>query len=150
MELLVVSNRRIDNGEYFASPDDLWAHLGYGDTEVTHLLFPFWSWKVDTDMLKRWKCYGMHTGFMLDGKGLGGSPFDNLQKLGVKWAALNVFEMNEVLDGGKVRLAIPINIEGTKEDFIEQVDTAIPDVVSFLQQDISTVPERFMRLKEAK
>lgn len=144
---LVVSNRRITNAEYFLNPEGLEWWLGF-HPEIDTLLFAFWSWKVPDSMLAKYKCYGMHTGFLLDGKGKGGSPIDNLQRLGIEWAALNVFEMNSEFDNGRVRLAIPLELAKRPIfDIVAEIDGLLPSIVQFLRQDISTVPERFKRIK---
>jgi hypothetical protein len=147
MKYVVVSNRRIQNAEYFDRPETLEFWLSY-HPDIEILVFAFWSWKVPNWMLQKYKCYGVHTGFLLDSKGAGGSPIDNLQRLGVRWAALNVFEMTEVVDGGHVRLAIPMRINGDKAEVISTVDLWIPAIVEFLKQDISHVPARFVRVRQ--
>lgn len=147
MNLLVVSNRHITNAEYFSSPEELEYCLSKRP-KIDTLLFAFWSWKVTPQMLRKYKCYGMHTGFLTIGKGKGGSPIDNLIKLDIRWAQLNVFEMNENFDDGKVILAIPIHISPSKDMMIQRIDQVyMPSIMRYLEQDISNVPERFKRIK---
>jgi hypothetical protein len=149
MEFLIVSNRKdTDNATYFQSPERLEQFLnnGFSESPLTAILFVFWAWKVPDWMLGKYHCYGAHTGFLLDGKGKGGSPIDNLQRLGITWAALNVFKMTRKFDEGSVRLAIPLDISGTKDEVCSDINDCIPYIVDFLSQDISNVPERFKRV----
>ena len=145
---MVIANRHIENATFIENPEELELELA-ASPEIDALLFAFWSWKVPNSMLAEYKCFGMHTGFLLYNKGKGGTPIDNLKKLGIEWAALNVFEMNEIFDSGHVRLAIPIKLDRSKEDIVKFIDMCIPEIYCFLQQDISQVPERFQRLKNA-
>lgn len=149
--MLVVSNRKIANATYFAEPLAFESYMCHPNRpEVKEILFAFWSHKVPKAMLENFKCYGLHTGFLLENKGKGGSPIDNLQALGIKWAALNVFEMTEKFDGGRVVLAIPFNIDASKEFLIRCIDVTIPSITAYLEQDISHVPETFKRMKDAR
>src|SRR6185295_7474193 len=87
MRPLVISNRRIENAEYFQNPEALETYLKLMP-EFDTLVFVFWSWKVEKWMLDTYKCYGFHTGPLLERKGKGGSPIENLQALGVTWTTL--------------------------------------------------------------
>lgn len=149
MSILVVSNRpNISNSQWFAGPEMLEAYLKL-HPEFDTLLFPFWSWKVEAWMLRTYRCYGLHTGPLLEKRGRGGSPINNLKALGIKWTTLCAFVMSDVFDGGSVKVAIPINVEPPKDEIIKLIDVLIPPIVSYLMQDNSAVPELFKRLPDA-
>jgi hypothetical protein len=147
MTCLVISNRRIENALYFACPEDLQVYLGQGETHIKTLIFAFWSWKVPDHILESYKVYGMHTGPLLEGKGKGGSPLDNLKALGVKWTTLCAFEMTSEIDGGRVVLAVPFNIEAEKDILIQQIDDSLPEIEAYLTVEQPEIPERFERIK---
>lgn len=149
MALLVVSNRVIENAQWFSGPEQLEHYLSTRD-DIDNLLFPFWSWKVPNSMLKKYKCYGVHCGPLLEGRGRGGSPIDNLKTLGVKYTTLCIFEMNERFDEGRVRVAIPIDITQPKEYIIGWIDGVLPRVVDYLLEPYEHIPEKFKRLPNAK
>src|SRR5688572_29169025 len=112
--LLVVSNRKeVENATYFKNPEELEAYLKL-NREINSVLFTFWSWIVQPWFLNTYKCYGTHTGPLLEGVGRGGSPIENLQLLGVKVTTVCVFHMDEGVDTGRVMLAIPIRIDQPK------------------------------------
>ena len=147
---LVVSNRpNLSNTSYFKSPVELEAFLKL-HYEISTLIFAFWGWKVENWMLHTYKCFGLHTGPLLEGKGRGGSPIDNLQALGVFITTLCAFEMTDVIDGGRVKVAIPIRIDCTKESVISRINDHLPLITEYLATVQPDIPERFNRttLKE--
>lgn len=149
MSCLIVSNRHITNATYFENPHALGNHL-QAHPEIDTLLFAFWSWIVPTHLLQQYKVYGMHTGPLLEGRGRGGSPIDNLKKLGVEITTLCAFEMTEKIDGGRVRVAIPINITPDKNYIITQIDFWIPRIMDYLIQPYEHIPETFKRIQNVQ
>lgn len=143
---LVVSNREVEYTTYFKSPEELEAYLKL-HPKVDTLIFSFWSWIVPNWMLETYKCYGLHTGPLLEGKGRGGSPIDNLQRLGVKITTLCAFEMNEKIDGGRVVLAIPLYINVKKDHVIWRITQLLPLIVSYITAKQPEIPEKFERVK---
>jgi hypothetical protein len=146
MKMLVVSNRVINNAQWFSGLEQLEHYLKTRDNIET-LLFAFWSWRVPSILLNKYRCYGMHTGYLTEGKGKGGSPIDNLQRLGVRWAQLNVFEMNEGFDDGRVILACPIRVDVPKEQVIQDIDCKLESIIAYLTEKRPEIPERFQRIK---
>jgi methionyl-tRNA formyltransferase len=145
MSSLIVSNRRIQNATFFESPASLEYFLNQ-HPEVKTLVFPFWSHIVSKEMLEKYDCIGLHIGPLLEGKGRGGSPIENLKELGVKWTTLCAFEMTEKLDGGKVRLAVPIDLRPAKSDIITFVDSMLPFILAYLLAQQPEIPEVFRRI----
>lgn len=146
MNYLVISNRLLNNLNYFRDPEALEEHLKQ-HLEIKTLIFVFWSWIVPKRVLKNYKCYGFHTGPLLEGKGRGGSPIDNLQKLGVEITTLCAFEMNEKIDEGRVILAVPIWIDRTKEEVINGIAWYASSMVSYIIEKQPDIPKVFKRLK---
>lgn len=148
MSHLVISNREISNATYFESPEALEHYLDvWGDyNSIDTLVFAFWSWIVPSEMLKKYHCFGLHTSPLLEGRGKGGSPIENLQRLGVEWTTLCAFEMTNEIDGGRVRLAIPLCIKCKKEWIVDVIDDYIPNIVAYLTAKQPEIPERFKRV----
>lgn len=140
MRHLVVSNRPLPGLDYFPTPEDLRAFLVYH--EIDALIFVFWSWIVPKEMLSKYKCYGFHTGPLLEGVGRGGNPIGNLKQLGVKITTLCAFEMTEKIDGGKVKVAIPIRLD---EYVVECILGYVPMIVQYLITEQPLIPEFFKR-----
>jgi hypothetical protein len=145
MTLVVSRTGGFGNAAHFDNPQALSDYLA-AHPEVKTIVFVIWSWKVPPEMLKKYRCIGMHTGPLLEGKGRGGSPIRNLQALGVKWATLCAFEMTEKFDEGQVKVAIPIDLEG---QIIRQIDAYIPCIISYLTQVAPEIPAVFKRIKSA-
>lgn len=145
MSHLVISNREISNASFFENPEALEDYLNVWGAYDT-LVFAFWSWRVSSEILKKYKCYGLHCGPLLEGRGKGGSPIENLQNLGVTWTTLCAFDMTEEIDGGKVKVAIPIPLFAMKHLLIELINSYIPDIVAYLTAKQPEIPERFKRV----
>ena len=145
---LVISNRKgVFNATYFKDPIELEAYLKIQRPgSVDTLIFAFWGWKVENWMLNTYRCFGLHTGPLLEGKGRGGSPIDNLQALGVFITTLCAFEMTDVIDGGRVKVAIPIRIDCTKESVISRINDHLPLITEYLAAVQPDIPERFNRI----
>lgn len=144
--ILIVSNRHTLNTQYFNDPDALYDFL-LASNDIETIVFVFWSWKVPNWVLIEYKCFGMHTGPLLEGKGKGGTPIENLKNLGVRITTLCAFEMNDTLDGGRVLVATPLYLEGTKDEIVDDIDKKVPLIVDFLTARQPEIPERFERIK---
>lgn len=144
MKYLVIANRKIENATFFENQEDLATELAVSDYDV--LIFVFWSWIVPPHILKKYKCYGMHTGPLLEGKGRGGSPIENLQAVGVPVTTLCAFEMDEGIDTGRVVLAIPIDISQPKACIIQLIDILLPLIAQYLTMEPVEIPAVFKRL----
>lgn len=150
-----ISNRQYEQLDYCASPEELDKFLeekekiyGYIGPEYNKLLFVFWSWKVPKRILDRYDCYGCHTGPLLEGKGKGGSPIRNLKKLGVKVSTLCVFNMTEEIDGGPVKLAMPLYLDDTEGHIISGRAQGICDYLEEWERTKDRIPVVFKRLPE--
>lgn len=143
--LVVTCNPAIKQASYFPTPVELYDFLS--KTHQDQILFVHWSWRVPNYLLKLSKCYGMHTGPLLEERGRGGSPIKNLIALGVKWATLCTFEMTPEIDKGHVIAAIPISLEGSLEQIYERIDFYVPRIVEYLKQDNTIVPILFKRIQ---
>ncbi len=146
---LVVSNREVENTTYFQHSGILWDYLDK-HPEVDTLIFAFWSWIVPAYILERYKVYGLHTGPLLEGKGKGGSPIDNLKALGVKITTLCAFEMTAEIDGGRVLLAMPLYLNCPKDLIIYRISQRLPMITDYITTKQPEIPETFKRLSDAK
>lgn len=150
MAHLVISNRPIEHANYFANPESLYTFLSLHGKGIDTLIFAFWSWKVEKWMLDAYKCFGMHTGPLLEGRGLGGSPIDNLKALGVKITTVCAFEMTEKLDCGKIKLAIPLDINVSKTHVVYRISQMLPLIVRYLTAKQPDIPLTFKRIQNVK
>lgn len=143
--LLVVSNREeVRNAHYFKNPEALDSFLN-AFPEHSALLFAFWSWVVPPWRLQTRKCWGLHTGPLLEGRGRGGDPIGNLKKLGVSWTTLCAFEMDEGIDTGRVKLALPLYIGGEEPIIVKKIDSLLPDIKDYLTAHQPEIPAFFKR-----
>jgi methionyl-tRNA formyltransferase len=143
MILKITCTKNVKDAVYFASPEDLELHLNQNPVDT--LLFIVWHWKVKDHILQKYKCYGMHTGPLLEKKGRGPAPIKNLKALGVKWATLCVFSMTKEIDSGPIHAAIPISLEGSEVDVYDRITVNLPRIIGYLEQDLSSIPALFTR-----
>jgi methionyl-tRNA formyltransferase len=95
----------------------------------SRIFFPYWSWKVPKEILKNHTCIGFHTG---DVKG--GSPLQNLIRLGINHSFIRMFFMNEKIDGGKDIMKFPICLKGSLEEIIiNQTDCMKAMIDAYIQ-----------------
>ena len=58
---------------------------------------------------------------------------------------LCAFKMTEKLDGGQVKVAIPISLNMSKEEVIHQADKYLPLISNYLFTKQPEIPETFKR-----
>ena len=89
-----------------------------------YIFFPFWSWKVPKEVTDKYKCIGFHTGEIN-----GGSPIQNLIRLGVENTVIRVFRLNDEIDGGEIIDRLPISLLGSLEEIILRQSNLINDYI---------------------
>ena len=100
----VVSNRYFP-GAVASNPEELKKLLGECSPETPkRIYFPFWSWKVPIDILARYECIGFHSAPLPFGRG--GSPIQNMIKLGHRETELCAFRMTSNFAFGIKSLSI--------------------------------------------
>lgn len=138
--LLITCNKNVSNAKYFSSPEMLEDYLANNE-QIETIVFVIWHWKVLNNLLKHYRCIGMHTGPLLQGMGRGPQPIKNLKRLHVKWATVCSFEMTERFDDGEILTAQPISLEGTEVQIYKRINDLLPDLVSYLSQEPYPIPE---------
>jgi methionyl-tRNA formyltransferase len=125
--MIIASNRPFPNRQA-TNPEELNKYL-YLDTPK-QIFFPYWSWKVPNEILTSHTCIGFHTGNIN-----GGSPLQNLIRLGVEHSFIRMFEMNSEIDGGKDICKIPICLCGTLEEIIIRQTKIMEEMINEFQKN---------------
>jgi methionyl-tRNA formyltransferase len=75
-----------------------------------YIFFPHWSWKVDSNIYKKFECVVFHTAPLPFGRG--GSPIQNLIIRGIEQSPVCALRMTEVIDGGPIYDSMDISLKG--------------------------------------
>ena len=142
MNYLIASNRPFP-GASINNPEEL--HK-LAKKKSTTIFFPFWSWLIPGDIIEQHRCIGFHSGPLPLGKG--GSPIQNMIRLGYKTTQLCMFGITPKLDSGEVLARLEVPITGTLRDIIDcltgDIQNLIDDYVN--KTDYSKVPVSFKRI----
>ena len=152
---IIVSNRPFKN-RVASTQDELSEYLK--THKVTRIYFPFWSWKVPNELLLKCECIGFHSAPLPYGRG--GSPIQNMIRLGYKTTQVCMFYMTKNFDGGRVIARREVGLDGTLNEIVERISKTIEDMIEHFEsgkvcidlQDpkYSNVPLKFYRLVNNK
>ena len=83
------------------------------------IFFPYWHWKVDSNILERFLCIGFHTAPLPYGRG--GSPVQNQIIRGKKKSQICAIKYNNIIDGGEVYFRSNILLKGTANEIFQNI-----------------------------
>ena len=131
MNYIIASNRPF-KGRVASNPEELNRLLTTYEPEVPlYIFFPFWSWKVPDKLLQATTCIGFHSAPLPKGKG--GSPIQNMIRLGYGYTEVCAFKMTTNFDEGEIILRHPISLGGSLGNIVkrisELVEVMIDDIV---------------------
>ena len=97
-------------------------NLSYIDTvNPDIILFYGWSWKIETEILTRYKCLMLHPSDLP--KYRGGSPIQNQILDGIKISAVSIFRMTTEMDAGPIVNKAPLMLTDCIETIFERLTT---------------------------
>lgn len=124
MNIIIASNRPFPNRD-ITNPKELVLD------SRSCIFFPYWSWKVEKDILDNNLCIGFHTGEIS-----GGSPIQNLIRRGVESTRIKMFKMNNTIDGGEIIDMAPISLLGSLEEIILRQTEVIKEMIDgYIQEN---------------
>ena len=143
---------------YSDSLEDLNKQLGT-DFHFDLIFFPHYSEIVPSDLLRRFKCIGFHTGDLP--KDRGGSPIQNKIIRGEYRTKVSALLISENLDAGDILTEREINLEsGNIENILSKVSQLIADMIREIievgpkprpqigtSEYIKRIPEEFSQIK---
>lgn len=131
MKIAVISNRPYSDWIRLEDPKRLIHYLKILKPDA--VFFPFWSDRVPKNILDKYACYGFHTGKLPEEAG--GSPIQNLIRLGRKASVVNLFSMNDKIDGGEVLLKREVTLDGSLEEILLRIKALIVEMIDEFQKD---------------
>ena len=150
----IVSNRPFPN-RVASNPADLERLLKtYEPEHPERIYFPFWSWKVPNDLLLKCDCIGFHSTPLPFGRG--GSPIQNMIRLGYQTTELCMFRMTKNFDEGEILCRREVWLKGTLGDIISRISSNIESMIKGYEggtiistgstTDYNRVPLKFNRI----
>ena len=118
-----------------------------------YIFFPHWNWIVPNNIFDMYECIVFHTAPLPFGRG--GSPIQNLIRLGHKSAPVCAIKMSDVIDGGPVYLRKEVSLDGNISDIFARINPLINDMIlDICENQIIPTPQEgevfeFNRLKES-
>lgn len=90
------------------------------DFKPDYILFYGWSDFVPSAVTSRYKCLMLHPSRLP--KYRGGSPLQNQIIRGVEKSAVTIFEMNDIMDGGRIYKQVDLSLEGDISDIFKRIE----------------------------
>lgn len=98
------------------------------------VLFPHWSWKIPSEILKKFVCIGFHPTDLPFGRG--GSPFQNLVRKGINETVITSFLISDQMDAGDILHKSAFKMPQTKIDLIiKAYANVIEDQIRILMEN---------------
>ena len=150
----IVSNRPFPNS-VASNPAELDRLIKSHEPETPKRIYsPFWSWKVPHSILEQCQCIGFHSAPLPRGKG--GSPIQNMIRLGYCTTEICAFKMTDDFDGGEVIARHTISLDGTLGTIIERISHIIKNMINRLERNgkynttisgiYNNIPDKFKRI----
>ncbi len=92
-----------------------------------YIFFIHWSWKVEKEIFKNFRCILFHTAPLPYGRG--GSPIQNLILSGFKKSPVCAIKMEEELDSGDVYSSLNISLEGSLKEIFSRLNKVINKLI---------------------
>ncbi len=106
------------------------------------VLFPHWSWKIPSKVLNKFVCIGFHPTDLPFGRG--GSPFQNLIRMGINETVVTSFLISEQMDAGDILHKSVFKMPRTKIEFIlEAYANVIEDQIRILMENVILPKKQF-------
>ena len=100
------------------------------DFNPEFIFFPHWNARIPSEILERWNCVVFHTAPLPFGRG--GSPIQNLIRLGFSSAPVNALRAVDEIDAGPIYASEEIDLSGSLEDIFTRISVAVRKLISFL------------------
>ena len=94
------------------------------------IFFPHWSYKVNQDIIKKYKCICFHTAPLPYGRG--GSPIQNMILRKFKKSPVCAILMTNKIDSGPIYLKKTISLSGNLEDIFIRISFTIIQMIKIL------------------
>ena len=122
----IIASNRPFSGCVASNPKELQAYLI--NNKVNRIYFPFWSWKVPDELLNKYECIGFHSAPLPFGKG--GTPIQNMIRLGYDTTVVCMFHMEKGFDDGEILCSREVSLDGTLAEIVNKISKDIEDMIN--------------------
>lgn len=92
-----------------------------------YIFFPHWSWRVPSEIYKRFECVVFHTAPLPYGRG--GSPVQNLILRGLTRSPVCALRMTDIIDGGPIYDSLEISLDGTVQEIFSRIADCVERLI---------------------
>ena len=119
---------------------DQFTETKLNEMEIDKIFIPHWSHFIDEKIFTKYECILFHMTDLPFGRG--GSPLQNLIKLGKKETKISAIRVNNGIDTGPIYLKKKLNLDGTARKIFKRASTIIYEMIlEILEKKITPVPQ---------
>ena len=96
----------------------------------SYIFIPHWSWKIKSEIYKKYECIVFHTAPLPYGRG--GSPIQNLILNKFKESPLCALKVSEEIDSGPIYCKSIISLEGNLSSILNRISAEIQNMILFI------------------
>ncbi len=104
-----------ENWVLISNPEELNVVI---ELKPDYVFFVHWSWRIPREIFENINCIGFHMTDLPFGRG--GSPLQNLIKLGHSETRVSAFEITEAMDAGDIYLKADLSLRGSAQEIYER------------------------------
>lgn len=102
--------------------------VGYlREKKIKKIFIPHWSFIIPKEIYQNFECILFHMTDLPFGRG--GSPLQNLIKLGRKDTKISAFRVNEQIDSGPIYLKKVLSLEGSAKEIFKRASNIIEEMI---------------------
>lgn len=92
-----------------------------------YIFFPHWNWRVSEEIYSNYECIVFHTAPLPFGRG--GSPIQNLIRLGHKRSPICALKMTGELDAGPIYRVSEVSLDGSITEIYSRIAVVIESMI---------------------
>jgi len=109
--------------------------------KIESIFIPHWSFLIPKEIYKKYKCILFHMTDLPFGRG--GSPLQNLIKLGFKQTKVSALRVTNKIDAGPIYLKRELDLSGSAKEIFSRTSLVIYKmIVEIIEKNIKPTPQK--------
>ena len=109
--------------------------------KIESIFIPHWSFLIPKEIYKKYKCILFHMTDLPFGRG--GSPLQNLIKLGFKQTKVSALRVTNKIDAGPIYLKRELDLSGSAKEIFSRTSLVIHKmIVEIIEKNIKPTPQK--------
>ncbi len=127
---------------WFLLEDKLLLKIDYLEkNKIESIFIPHWSFLIPKEIYKKYKCILFHMTDLPFGRG--GSPLQNLIKLGFKQTKVSALRVTNKIDAGPIYLKRELDLSGSAKEIFSRTSLVIYKmIVEIIEKNIKPTPQK--------